>query len=76
MIALAVLLSLCVATPAFDHGNQQPTKPLDASIYTPPAEPPRQGGDPPRQGGDTIEDAIPITVPGTFTGTTAGYTNN
>jgi len=28
--------------------------------------------DPPRQGGDTIEDAIPITIPGT----TDGYTND
>jgi hypothetical protein len=62
---LITLLALTSTTAAFDLSNQQPAKPLDSSVYQPPA-------DPPRQGGDTIEDAIPITIPGTYTGTTVG----
>ena len=66
---LIALLALTSTAAAFDLGNQQPAKPHDSSVYQPPAEPPRQGG-------NTIEDAIPITIPGTYTGTTVGYTND
>ena len=55
---LIALLALTSTAAAFDLGNQQPAKPLDSSVYQPPAEPPRQGG-------DTIENVIPITIPGT-----------
>jgi hypothetical protein len=69
MALMIALLVVTGAAAAFDLGSRQPAKPIDSSIYTPPA-------DSPRQGGDTIDEAIPITIPGTYTGTTEGYTNN
>ena len=66
---LIALLTLTSTAVAFDLGSQQSAKPLDGAVYQPPAEPPRQGG-------DTTEEAISITIPGTYTGTTVDYTNN
>ncbi len=69
LLLLLALLTLNAPAHAFDLGNRALDKPVDNSVYTPPTEPPRQGG-------DTIEEAIPITIPGTYVGTTIGYQNN
>lgn len=69
LFALLLSMSAAAAAAGFDLGNRLPAKPLDRSVYQPPAEPPRQGG-------NTIEEAVPISVPGTYPGTTAGYQNN
>ncbi len=69
LLLLLILLALTAPAHAFDLGNRAPYKPVDNSVYTQPTEPPRQAG-------NTIEEAIPITFPGTWTGTTVGYTNN
>jgi hypothetical protein len=69
LLAFALMLTLAGSAMAFELGAQAPAKPADNSVYTPPAEPPRQGG-------DTILDAVAIVVPGTWTGTTVGYNNN
>ncbi|MBD3221287.1 hypothetical protein GF314_08580 [bacterium] len=63
-IMITVLLALAGATRAFDLGTEAGPKPVvDVPINVP--------GD--RQGGDTILDAMPITIPGEDTGSTAGY---
>lgn len=63
-----VFLVLAGATMAFDLGHQAPAKPADNSVYFPPDEV--------RQGGDTVATAVPITYPGSYTGTTAGYVDD
>lgn len=69
LLAFALMLTLAGSAMAFELGTQAPAKPADNGVYNPPSEPPRQGG-------DTILDAVPITVPGSWTGTTMGYNNN
>ncbi len=69
LLAIALMLTMAGAAMAFDLGNQAPAKPADNSVYNAPVEPVLQGG-------DTIGAAVAIAIPGTWTGTTVGYTNN
>jgi hypothetical protein len=69
LLAFALMLSVAGAAMAIDLGTQAPAKPADNSVYVAP-----EGAI--LQGGDTILDAVVIEIPGTFTGTTAGYNNN
>jgi len=69
LLVFALMLSVAGAAMAIDLGNQAPAKPADNSVYVAP-----EGAI--LQGGDTILEAVVIEIPGTFTGTTAGYNNN
>ncbi len=68
LLAFVLIATMAGAAMAYDLGNRAPVKPESNIEYT--------GGDPNRQGGNTIFDAVPITIPGTYVGTTVGYTNN
>jgi hypothetical protein len=68
MLALVLMVSVAGVALAHDLSNTVPPKPVDNTIYVEPASP--------RQGGNTTGEAIPITIPGTYTGTTAGFSNN
>jgi hypothetical protein len=68
ILAMWLLMTLASAAVAFELGTRAPAKPADNSVYVEPEEV--------RQGGDTIAEAIPITIPGTFLGTTTGYSAN
>lgn len=72
MRCLALLCTVVLALPclAFDLGTTAPPKPA------PGADPPPPSAELIRQGGDTIDDAVPITVPYSGTGTTEGYTDD
>jgi hypothetical protein len=65
---LMALLVIGLATVAVAEDKMPPVKTFDGSVYVSP------GGE--RQGGDTIETAVPITIPGTYYGTTAGFNND
>jgi hypothetical protein len=67
LLVFAMMLALVGSAMAYDLGNKAADKP---NINFPPNVP----GD--RQGGDTILDATAISIPGTDTGTTAGYTDD
>jgi hypothetical protein len=69
LLVFALMLSVAGAAMAIDLGTQAPAKPADNSVYVAP-----EGAI--LQGGDTILDAVVIEIPGTWTGTTAGYNNN
>ncbi len=69
LLSIALMLAMAGAAMAFNLGNQAPAKPADNAVYNGPV-------DPTLQGGDTIGAAMVINVPGTFNGTTVGYTNN
>jgi len=66
LLAFALMLTLIGSATAFDLGSKAPAKPY-TSIPSAPAT---------RQGGDTILDAVVITVPGYFTGSTVGFAND
>jgi hypothetical protein len=68
LLMTCLLLTMAGAAMAFELGTRAPAKPADNSAYVAPEEV--------RQGGDTIAEAIPITIPGTFVGTTTGYNAN
>ena len=68
LLVFALMLTVAGSAMALELGNRAPAKPVDNSVYMPPAEV--------RQGGNTILEAVAIVVPGTWNGTTAGYTNN
>ncbi|HOX24717.1 MAG TPA: hypothetical protein PLL30_03010 [Candidatus Krumholzibacteria bacterium] len=65
-----VLLALAWPLAAHDLGVTRPAKPAV------PNTPPSPDRDVLRQGGDTIADAVAVTIPATFDGTTTGYTND
>jgi hypothetical protein len=68
LLVFALMLTVAGSAMALELGNRAPAKPVDNSVYMPPAEV--------RQGGNTILEAVAIVVPGTWNGTTVGYTNN
>jgi len=68
ILTLVGFLGLVCSSQAFDLGIQAPAKPAGGQAVHIPA-----GW---RQGGDTVADAVPITPPGTWTGTTVGYNND
>ncbi|MDD5719852.1 MAG: hypothetical protein PHQ53_09215 [Candidatus Krumholzibacteria bacterium] len=68
ILTLVGFLGLVCSSAAFDLGIQAPAKPAGGQAVSIPA-----GW---RQGGDTVADAVPITPPGTWYGTTVGYNND
>jgi hypothetical protein len=68
ILTLAMLVLLAAPVGALDLGAQVPAKPSGPASAVPPTEV--------RQGGDTIADAIAIEIPGIFTGSTVGYTDD
>ncbi len=69
LLVFALMLTVAGAAMAIDLGTQAPAKPADNSVYVAP-----EGAI--LQGGNTILDAVVINIPGTWNGTTVGYTNN
>jgi hypothetical protein len=67
LLVFAMMLALVGSAMAFDLGNNAGEKPI---VNYPPNVP----GD--RQGGDTILDAVLIGIPGSDSGTTAGYNDD
>ncbi|HOX27159.1 MAG TPA: hypothetical protein PLL30_15970 [Candidatus Krumholzibacteria bacterium] len=67
-----ILLVIVPAWPAAAHdlGTSRPAKPA-AQVTPPPPDPEIL-----RQGGDTILTAVPLSIGTSFSGTTAGYTND
>lgn len=71
ILMIILVVTLAAAAAAFDLGAHAPAKLASASHPAPPPEP-----DLIRQGGDTMADAILMPVPGTSSGTTAGFTDD
>lgn len=65
IVALCLLMTVAGAAAAFELGNRAPAKPAESSVYVEPEEV--------RQGGNTIAQAVAISIPGTYAGTTTGY---